>query len=241
MIGDPQKLETLSLAGATQAQKVVIIKMDNNSELNDSEFIDSSALITSHVLHGLFHRSGIKTQIIVDLECSSNIKFLKPTSKKVLSRAKRSMLSKKRADVELQAIHQDPHYSPCFSAGGVLCSRMLESVLYQQHFQPNINDIIRAFCGIADKQDQNNEVLNGLKSSRIYMVSTPQPFIGQSFENLYHYLCRHVGVIPIGILRDNESYGLGNILPFVMTNPMPSLLLRSGDLIYVLAKSGQMG
>jgi hypothetical protein len=68
----------------------------------------------------------------------------------------------------------------------------------------------------------------------------PDDYVDHSFEALYHSMARHLGIIPIGLLRDEVSSSLGNVLPFVMTNPLPSMVLRKSDLVYVLATAEQL-
>lgn len=237
IIGDPHKRKYLEAAGVLYAETVVVMKMKSDDPDLEEDFVDSSAMMVSHIIYDLFVRAGIRKQTIIDLDSSGNIKFLRPTSKKLSNRQSRQSLQANSADSQ---VLQDPHYAPIFAAGGVLCYRMLESILYQQYFQPSVSEVIRAFCGISYVRDQRHEKIDGMKSSRIFMVKCPFEFIGQPYERLYYALARHMGIIPLGILRNEISNSLGNVLPFVLTNPMPSMLLRSGDLVYILAKPEQI-
>lgn len=47
-------------------------------------------------------------------------------------------------------------------------------------------------------------------------------------------LALNQGMIPIGLLRERDVEELGNEMPFVFTNPPPSLVLRGNDLVYVI-------
>lgn len=78
------------------------------------------------------------------------------------------------------------------------------------------------------------DALFGLKSSYLCYVNLPQGFVGQRFESLYEQMAS-IGTIPIGLFRAPIAEDAwGNTLPFVYTNPLPSVILRESDLVYVL-------
>lgn len=221
MIGNPHEVKSLKAAGALNADSVVVLEMRSTDEkINEAR--DSSAMIVYHYLYEIFSRAGMRKFIIVELNSTSNLKFLRPT------------ITRKGDGSDLDAVLQDPYYAPSFAAGGCLSQRMLESLLYKQHFDPTISEILRAFCGMSDFQDLRNAKADGIKSSRISMINVPQAYIGQPYERLYAILSRESAIIPVGIFRNEISKALRNVLPFVITNPVPSMLLRKQDQIYVL-------
>lgn len=151
MVGEPHKRANLEQAGVYYAEKVVIMKMKTAEGDQENVFSDSSAMMLSHIIFDMFTRANIRKTVIIDMDNRSNIKFLRPTGRQVQSRKKRLLKNYNAEDESNDAILHNPFYAPSFAAGGVLCSRMLESVLYQQHFQPSTSEVIRAFCGMADK------------------------------------------------------------------------------------------
>ncbi|KAI9300161.1 hypothetical protein BJ944DRAFT_244459 [Cunninghamella echinulata] len=76
-------------------------------------------------------------------------------------------------------------------------------------------------------------------STKTYLTSIPLPneFIGQSFVRLYESLLLKHGILCVGLLRSPDIQ-LRNELPFVYTNPVPSLILKSTDFIYILTPEG---
>lgn len=188
----------------------------------------------------MFQRSGLQKTAIVDMGKISNIKFLRPTIRNLNHRKKRRLLhTQKKKHNHLKVLH-NPFYSPSYVAGRVLSLSMLESVLYQLYFQPSILEVVRSFCGTHDKSHTSHSPGNDYQSSSICCISVPPECVNQPYINLYESLTKLIGIIPIGILRDEIYPSLGNRLPFVITNPMPSMLLKQSDLIYVLATPSQL-
>ena len=73
-------------------------------------------------------------------------------------------------------------------------------------------------------------------SSLLSSIPVPNIFIGQTFSHLYQSLLLDQGVLALGLLRAPDYTLFGNELPFVYSNPVPSLILRATDFIYVLAQ-----
>ena len=74
-----------------------------------------------------------------------------------------------------------------------------------------------------------------MESKSLCYISVPSLFVGLSFGDLFNDLLMKHEILAIGIFRDDISDELENTLPFVYTNPLSSLLLKSTDLVYVLA------
>ncbi|KAI9246890.1 hypothetical protein BDA99DRAFT_609419 [Phascolomyces articulosus] len=77
-------------------------------------------------------------------------------------------------------------------------------------------------------------------SSRLSSIPVPNLFVGQAFSHLYESLLLDQGVLALGLLRAPDNVTFGNELPFVYSNPVPSLILRATDFVYVLAQPGWM-
>ena len=71
-------------------------------------------------------------------------------------------------------------------------------------------------------------------------VSVPQECANKPFSFLFKMIVQCMNIIPIGLLRDEIDPSLGNRLPFIITNPVPSFIVRSTDLVYVLATPKQL-
>jgi hypothetical protein len=91
----------------------------------------------------MFHKSGAIKPTIIDLEKRSNVKFLRPSSRKTTirkSRARLRLFDEAKAATPDTALHH-PYYAPTYAAGTVICTNMLESMLYLRFFSPSSSDV----------------------------------------------------------------------------------------------------
>jgi hypothetical protein len=239
LIGDPQKRLNLEKASILAADKIVLMRMNacsNNYGTNDKGMADSSSILVSHIIFDIFRRANMRVSTIFDLEYQNNIKFLRHTDKKSSNHHNRS---KKFIDSKMEVLNH-PFYAPSFASGGAICSRMLENILFQQYHQPSIAAVIEAFCGVTGHIHSSKAKITKLKTAKIFCINVPDEYVNRSCEVVYLSLATHSGIIMIGILREGVSASLGNILPFVITNPLPSLIIRKTDVLYVLATPEQL-
>lgn len=154
--------------------------------------------------------------------------------------------------------------TPLFASGQVLVSSLLDNVLFQAYSKTHILDLIKLCCGVRLKQAIELDQMLGIDSSNICLIETPPEFVvrptaamakkrtladenitdsfcfsvkkkiqGHSFLKLFQVLALLYGVIPMGLYRAPDRE-LNNQLPFVFTNPLPGILLKATDMIYVL-------
>lgn len=71
-------------------------------------------------------------------------------------------------------------------------------------------------------------------SSSFFCVSLPAEFIGKTFGKVYTRFSMSRSIIPIGILRNEVSHHYKNKLPFVLSNPLWSFILKESDYIYLI-------
>ncbi|KAJ3014222.1 potassium channel, sub T, member 2 [Thoreauomyces humboldtii] len=124
-------------------------------------------------------------------------------------------------------------YAPVYAGGRVLAASMLDALLFESHFNNAVLDIFKLFCGIRLKRDIDMDNLLGIEPSFLCYVKVPEDFVGRTFLQLYGELAINHGILPIGLLRQPDE-SLGNKLPFVFTNPLPSIVLKDTDLVYAL-------
>ncbi|KAJ3050994.1 hypothetical protein HK102_012163, partial [Quaeritorhiza haematococci] len=84
------------------------------------------------------------------------------------------------------------------------------------------------------KRDIELDMLMGVKPAHLCHINVPQEFQGKPFKDLFYEFTTNRNMIPIGLLRQNDDPALGNRLPFVYTNPLPSVVVRGSDLVYVV-------
>ncbi len=181
-------------------------------------FINNLSSLVSNQIHRFCKASQVKKHIITDLKRQSNIRFLS---------IEKTPISK------VAGTSRDIMYSSTFASGRVLTTMMLESVLSSSPHQPYQIDIFRNFCGMRYKKDFDIETTFNLMPSNLCYVALPEHLFGKTFGYLYQFLAETKGIIPIGLLRDNQQ---GH--SFVYTNPPFHLTLLSSDLVYVLAHPG---
>lgn len=143
----------------------------------------------------------------------------------------------------------DVFYTPAYAAGNVVVDSLLSNVLLSQtYYKPDIVSVIKALCGLPGlsyDKDTAHILTCGTKfhphlfrnSRHLMLVVLPPLFIGKSFSALFKSLILDHEVVALGLLRAPDE-NMGNDLPFVYTNPVPSLILKRTDKIYVLASPG---
>ncbi|KAI8141268.1 hypothetical protein BJV82DRAFT_619876 [Fennellomyces sp. T-0311] len=156
------------------------------------------------------------------------------------------LLQGKQVDEEV-----DVFYTPAYAAGDVVADSLISNVLLSQtYYKPDIVQVIKALSGMpptitAEAHVRREKVESTWPSntdqpvsSRLTSIPVPDLFIGQTFSRLFESLLLDQGVLALGLLRSPDKITFGNELPFVYSNPVPSLILRASDFIYILAQPG---
>ncbi|KAG2175968.1 hypothetical protein INT44_000446 [Umbelopsis vinacea] len=208
MIGNCRHPDDLLRAGVKGARQVVIMSENEIPEQNEAN-PDSAAIMTSHVVDLLLQPRQPSSYNIVNLIEKSNIRYMHLLQERDLS--------------------FDVVDSSAFAAGDVVVENLLSHVLLSQvYYQPDIVAIIKTLCGMGESSSGNSQFAPYLASIQI-----PDEYVNKSFAELFESLLLRQGVISIGILRAPDI-NFGNDLPFVYTNPVPSLILKETDNIYIL-------
>lgn len=230
MLGDCQHPEDLIKAGVMRAKQVVVM---SERECLDryQRSSDSPAVMTSHLLDLLLKDKPHDASRIVNLVEKSNIRFM-------------HLLQGKDVAEEV-----DVFYTPAYAAGNVVVDGLLSNVLLSQtYYKPDIVSVIKALCGMPgplfDKDTAHilkcgtSVKPSTIKNSRhLMLVVMPPSLIDKTFSFLFENLVMDHEVLPLGVLRAPDEH-MGNELSFVYTNPVPSLIMRRSDKIYVLAPPG---
>ncbi|ORZ17355.1 hypothetical protein BCR42DRAFT_30746 [Absidia repens] len=181
--------------------------------------------MTSHLMDLLIPDQRLDMFRIVNLNEKSNIRFMQ-------------LLQGKDVAEEI-----DGFYTPAYAAGEVVVDSLISNVLLSQTFyKPDIVSIIKALCGMpgpAYRGTAITEDISTLSTASMHaphLTSIPMPdgFVGSTFAQLFDALLLDHGILAIGLFRAPDE-NMGNELPFVYANPVPSLILRSNDNVYVLA------
>ncbi|KAI8884052.1 voltage-gated potassium channel [Backusella circina FSU 941] len=230
MEGNCRNPEDLLRAGVKRAKQVVVMSEKENFDNQERNF-DSSAVMTSHILHLLLRDRPKDSYTIVNLIEKSNIKFIHLLEGKDVTDG------------------VDVFYAPSYASGNIMADGLISNVLLSQTFyKPDIVSVIKAICGIPNPSfEESTENLLSMSHTKLDLTETiaetyltsmqlPPQFINQTYSELFKSLLIHHGILCIGLLRSPDTV-LGNTLPFVYTNPVPSLILKKSDTIYTFAPS----
>lgn len=147
----------------------------------------------------------------------------------------------------------DVFYTPAYAAGDVIADSLINNVLLSQtYYKPDIVSIIKTLCGMpgplldgsaahlmSSSQDFSTVTSAMIHAPHLTSISMPPEFVNQTFAYMFETLLLDYGIMPLGLLRAADD-SLGNELPFVYTNPVPSLILKASDQVYILS-SPQLG
>ncbi|KAG0768811.1 hypothetical protein G6F26_000843 [Rhizopus arrhizus] len=230
IVGDCQHPDDLIKAGVKRAKQVVVMSESECLDLHQRTS-DSPAIMTSHLLDLLLQDRPHGSSRIVNLVEKSNIRFM-------------HLLQGKDVAEEI-----DVFYTPAYAAGNVVVDNLLSNVLLSQtYYKPDIVSVIKALCGMPgplyDKDTEHMLTCRTkfhpyfFKNSRhLMLILMPPSFIDKPFSALFESLILDHEVLTLGLLRAPDE-NMGNELSFVYTNPVPSLVLKRTDRVYVLASPG---
>ncbi|KAF9403639.1 potassium channel, sub T, member 2 [Mortierella sp. AD011] len=239
--GNCRRQRDLVRAGILGASSIVIMSHRIN-DLDRDEFEDSTAIMAHHMIHQTLQQRNLlgEKHIVVEIFERSNIRFLNmygPSSTTNRPFKRFATTSKfKRTKYSDDQGRSNPGgfwMTPIFASGQVLVSSRLDNVLFQAYSKAHILDLVKLCCGVRFKQAIELDQVLGIDCSNICLIDPPAFSVGKPFVNLFQNLALGYGIVPLGLYRAPDP-DLNNALPFVFTNPLPGILLKSTDKIYVL-------
>ncbi|KAL0097216.1 calcium-activated BK potassium channel alpha subunit-domain-containing protein [Phycomyces blakesleeanus] len=221
MVGNCRHPDDLLRAGVKRAKQVVVMSEKENLDQYEKNS-DSPAVMTSHIMDLLLQEPAEGSYRIVNLVERSNIRFM-------------HLLEGKDVAEEI-----DVFYTPAYAAGDVVVDSLLSNVLLSQtYYKPDIVSIIKTLCGMPGSPHVNNSTFSSdttMDGHYVTSVKMPACFVDKPFAFLFETFVLDYDLLPLGLLRaPNEE--MGNELPFVYTNPVPSLILKETDWIYFITSS----
>ncbi|KAI7868459.1 hypothetical protein BDF14DRAFT_1793440 [Spinellus fusiger] len=220
MVGNCRNPDDLLRAGVKRAKQVVVMSEKENLDQQEKNS-DSPAVMTSHIMDLLLHEPCKDSYRIVNLVEKSNIRFM-------------HLLQGKDVAEEI-----DVFYTPAYAAGDVVVDSLLSNVLLSQtYYKPDIVSIIKTLCGMPGSPCVATLSSVNYASENHHLKSMPMPprFVNTTFAFLFETMVLDHGLLPMGLLRA-PSESMGNELPFVYANPVPSLVLKDTDCIYFITSS----
>ncbi|KAG0294333.1 hypothetical protein BGZ96_001406 [Linnemannia gamsii] len=237
--GNCRHQRDLVRAGILGASSIVI--MSHSVEgLDRDEFADSTAIMAHHMVYQTLRQRGLlgRQHIVVDISERSNIRFLNMRNLNSNTSSNSSSNNNNRAVANVSRIGIGSNYggfwmTPIFASGQVLVSSLLDNVLFQAYSKTHILDLIKLCCGVRFKQAIELDQMLGIDCSNICLIDAPEEYIGKSFLKLFQGLALLYGIIPLGLYRAPDRE-LNNAMPFVFSNPLPGIIIKDTDKIYVL-------
>jgi hypothetical protein len=193
----------------------------------------------SQLIYSMFPPDN-KKSVIIELSSFSHINYLRPHAAHSVRDQRRQLLqlpSKILRKNENARILSEEIYAPVYTSGSVLVPSLLNPVLFQILKNPSILETIKLICGNRTQRHDELDKMIGIRPSFLSQIHVPEEFYGRSYGELYSYLTLGKDIVPIALYRATNTDSLGNILPFVYTNPIYSLVLLHSDIVFVLSQS----
>mmetsp|Transcript_8231 Transcript_8231/g.15524 ORF Transcript_8231/g.15524 Transcript_8231/m.15524 type:complete len:1217 (+) Transcript_8231:175-3825(+) len=238
--GSPLEESDIRRAGIFRASQVVVLA-DPNAEDRETQagvdaLVDADAIFTYHCVR----RLNEKTQVMIEIVKQQNVTYLDPTA----------------------GLDSDYKFTPQFAAGLLFTSSMLDSIVCQAFYNPQIirvlNQLISGTDHIGGGDDEKEPAkkvpmkkgginavrqkkggVNNIRGSALYQISVPEKLESKTYGCLAQELASR-GVLPLGLLRgvfSNMSVGArSNKMPYVYTNPSKDTELFSCDKVFVLSQ-----
>ncbi|KAF9153429.1 hypothetical protein BG015_003406 [Linnemannia schmuckeri] len=231
--GNCRHQRDLVRAGILGASSIVI--MSHSVEgLDRDEFADSTAIMAHHMVYQTLRQRGLLgcQHIVVDISERSNIRFLNMRNLANINNTNNKTITN-ISRIGVGSSNGGFWMTPIFASGQVLVSSLLDNILFQAYSKTHILDLIKLCCGVRFKQAIELDQMLGIDCSNICLIDAPNEYIGKSFLRLFQGLALLYGIIPLGLYRAPDRE-LNNAMPFVFSNPLPGIIIKDTDKIYVL-------
>ena len=230
--GSPLEESDIKRCGVFRASQVVVLADPDANSTGDvsgmDALIDADAIFTYHCVKRLNEHS----HIVIEIVRHQNVGYLD-----------------ENANTDC-----DYKFTPNFAAGKLFTSSMLDAVVCQVFYNPQLirvlNKLISGTDHIEDTEsmgksplltesNRSNVGLKSLSGSSLYQVAVPEGFAGRSYGKLFDYFAAK-DCLCIGLLRgiySNMTVGpCSNRMPYVYTNPSPVTKLYKCDKVFVLSQ-----
>ncbi|KAF8949470.1 hypothetical protein BGZ47_000011 [Haplosporangium gracile] len=232
--GNCRHQRDLVRAGILGASSIVIMSHFVEG-LDRDEFADSTAIMAHHMIYQTLRQRGLlgRQHIVVDISERSNIRFLNMRNLANINNNTNNKIVANVSRIGVGSSNGGLWMTPIFASGQVLVSSLLDNVLFQAYSKTHILDLIKLCCGVRFKQAIELDQMLGIDCSNICLIDAPDEYIGKSFLKLFQGLALIYGIIPLGLYRAPDRE-LNNAMPFVFSNPLPGIIIKDTDKIYVL-------
>ncbi|KAJ3411259.1 potassium channel, sub T, member 1 [Chytridiales sp. JEL 0842] len=177
VVGDPRRKSDLIRAGIHGATDVVLLGLSGPGM---HEFLDTGALMVSHLIYTIFKQLGKKKRVILDLSRRNSINFLRP-------RRKTKTTANKQTALVSAVLHEGLDYlsAPTYAAGRVIVATMLDCMLYHLNKNEPLLTMFKLFCGVRTRRQVRMDKSLKVEPSFLTQIPVPAEFVvsaARSFE-----------------------------------------------------------
>ncbi|KAJ6239453.1 calcium-activated potassium channel alpha chain [Anaeramoeba flamelloides] len=133
--------------------------------------------------------------------------------------------------LEFSKFFPNYHLNQIFSSGQIFTEAFFDALLMHTYFKPDLFHIIKKLTNSIHSLQ-----INSFNSSQLFMKKIPKQFLNKTFSFLFNHLLKNEQNLAIGLLRSVNLNKLGNVSPYVYTNPNPKTTIFKGDYVYILGK-----
>lgn len=227
--GSPLEENDIKRAGIFRATQVVVLASPDVAASNDSgmdELVDADAIFTYHCVK----RLNEKAQIVIEVVRQQNISYLESKSSDI-----------------------DYKFTPNFACGMLFASSMLDAVVCQAFYNPQIISVLKKLISgtdhIPEKGGENRSFgmdksysrsigLKAITGSSLYQIAIPNKFHNHTYGQLFDHYSKD-NCLCIALLRGlQEGTSIGptaNRQPYVFTNPPLNTYVYRWDRVFVLS------
>ena len=214
MIGHAYDSKVLRACRIEHAQSAVVLATSQVSTREDAEMvIDTDSIFSFQNMK----RMAPDLNVVVELIDPSNVAFMIPA---------------------LHWSSSENFMAPPFAAGYVYTSAMLDTIVCQSYYNPNLFSILRSLLGGSEqtvirynRDAANDKFYHQGYLEQIELADDHSLSRLSTYGELYDVLLKRRNRIAIGLYRDE---GKGSRLPYVYTNPSRNVQLHRTDSVFVL-------
>jgi hypothetical protein len=239
VIGSPSYELDLLRAGVLQAEKVVILTQGNSeqptAEIANDEDNNASSSAFSLDVNNVFIAATverllrpIKDRVIVELQQETEIQYLRP----------RVTIDRRIFDTEMYRRNRVAtfQFAPPYMDGKAFCPSTLNFLMFATFYNRQVMAIVDQMISggqvLVMDNESHREHASEFDVRQLDQVPVPKPYVGQTFQELFVGMLHYEDCLPLGLYRA-KGYK-GSATAFVSTNPAPTDVLESTDLVYIL-------
>jgi len=170
----------------------------------------------------------IKDRVIVELQQETEIQYLRP----------RVTIDRRIFDTEMYRRNRVAtfQFAPPYMDGKAFCPSTLNFLMFATFYNRQVMAIVDQMISggqvLVMDNESHREHASEFDVRQLDQVPVPKPYVGQTFQELFVGMLHYEDCLPLGLYRA-KGYK-GSATAFVSTNPAPTDLLESTDLVYIL-------